>query len=64
MKEENIWVDFPGGTVDKSLPASAEGAGSVPGLERFQVVWSAWAGAPRPREALAACALRQEPPRQ
>jgi len=33
-------VDLPGGTVDKNLPANAEDTGSIPGLERFRMVWS------------------------
>ena len=31
MREE----DFPGGTVNKNLPASAGNKGSIPGLGRF-----------------------------
>ena len=29
--------DFPGGTVDKNLPASAGDMGSIPGLGRFHM---------------------------
>ena len=29
--------DFPGGTVDKSLPADAGNTGSISGLERFHM---------------------------
>ena len=32
-----FYVDFPGGTVDKNLPASAGDTGSVPGRGRFHV---------------------------
>ena len=32
--------DFPGGTVDKNLPANAGDTGCIPGLERFYMPWS------------------------
>ena len=31
--------DFPGGTVDKNLPANARDTGSIPGPERFHMLW-------------------------
>ena len=31
--------DFPGGSVVKNLPASAEDTGSIPGLGRFRMMW-------------------------
>ena len=30
-------MGFPGGAVDKSLPANSGDISSIPGLERFQV---------------------------
>ena len=30
-------LDFPGGSVDKSLPANAGDTGSIPALERFHM---------------------------
>ena len=33
-------MDFPGGTVDKNLPANAGHVGLIPGLERFHMLWS------------------------
>ena len=30
----NVYMDFPGGSVVKSLPAETEDMGSIPGLER------------------------------
>ena len=30
-------MDFPGGTVDKHLPANAGNTGSIPGPGRFQL---------------------------
>ena len=32
--------DFPGGTVDKNLPANAGDTGSIPGPESFHMPWS------------------------
>ena len=32
-------VDFPGGTVDKNLPANAGDMSSIPGLGRFHIPW-------------------------
>ena len=37
-KSNYIW-DFPGGAVDKNLPASAGHTGSIPGLGRFHMPW-------------------------
>ena len=34
--KELLW-DFPGGTVDKNLPANAEDMGSIPDLRRFHM---------------------------
>ena len=31
--------DFTGSTVDRTLPFSAEDAGSIPGLGRFHKLW-------------------------
>ena len=36
MDKEDV-QDFPGGTVDKNPPASAEDKGSIPGLRRLHV---------------------------
>ena len=39
-KKENVKVnhgDFPGGAVDKNLPANAGDMGSIPGLGRFHI---------------------------
>jgi len=33
------WEDFPGGPVDKNLPANAGDMASIPGLGRFHVPW-------------------------
>ena len=33
------WEDFPGGTVDKNLPANARDTGSISGLERSHKQW-------------------------
>ena len=43
FKNNNGSLDFPGGTVDKSLPANARNMSSLPGLERFT-----WRGATKP----------------
>ena len=32
--------DFPGGAVDKNLPANAEGTSSIPGPGRFHMPWN------------------------
>ena len=32
---KNVWLDFPGGAVDKNPPAKAGDTGSVPSLGRF-----------------------------
>ena len=34
---EITMLDFPGGSVDKSLPANAGDTGSIPALERFHM---------------------------
>ena len=34
------YLDFPGDSVDKNLPANAGDTGSIPGLERFHMLWS------------------------
>ena len=33
-------LDFPGGTVDKNLPANAEDVGSIPGPGRAHMLWA------------------------
>ena len=40
VKFERGGEDFPGGSVDKNLPASAAYMGSIPGLGRFHMLWS------------------------
>ena len=40
-------MDIPGGTVDRSLPASAGDTVSIPGLGRFHTPQSIWASAPQ-----------------
>ena len=35
--------DFPGGPVDKNLPANAGDVGSIPGPESFLMLWGDWA---------------------
>ena len=32
--------DFPGGSVDRNLPASARGIGLIPGPGRLHIPWS------------------------
>ena len=32
---KNVWLDFPGGAVDKNPPAKAGDMGSIPSLGRF-----------------------------
>ena len=39
--------DFPGGTVDRNLPANAGDMGSIPGPGRFHMTWSSWAHEPQ-----------------
>ena len=39
--EENLLLDFPSGTVDKNLPASAWDTGSIPGPGRLHMSWAA-----------------------
>ena len=34
------FLDFPGITVDKNLPANAEDLSSIPGQGRFPILWS------------------------
>ena len=34
----NLW-DFPGGTLEKNLPANAGDMGLIPGLGRFHMPW-------------------------
>ena len=36
----STWEDFPGGTVDKNLPANARDTGFIPGPRRFHMLWS------------------------
>ena len=36
---KEVWWDFPGGVVNKNLPANAGDMGSVPGLGRFHMLW-------------------------
>ena len=33
-------LDFPGGSVDRNLPANAEDRSSIPGPRRFHMPWS------------------------
>ena len=40
-------MDFPGGTVDKILPASVGDMGSIPDLERFHMTQDNKAHVPR-----------------
>ena len=49
--------DFPGGAVDKNLPASAGNTDSIPGLERFHKLWSNSAREP---QQLRLCATTTE----
>ena len=49
--------DFPGGAVDKNLPASAGNTDSIPGLERFHKPWSNSAREP---QQLRLCATTTE----
>ena len=44
---KNCWVDCPGGTVVKNLPANAGDTGLSPGLVRSHMLWSNWASAPQ-----------------
>ena len=37
-------MDFPGDTVDKNLPASVGDTGSIPGPERFHLLWASKPG--------------------
>ena len=49
-KKKNVKLnhgDFPGGAVDKNLPANAGDMGSIPGLGRFHIPQSNSAGAPQ-----------------
>ena len=45
---KEVWWDFPGGVVNKNLPANAGDMGSVPGLGKFcmkissGIFWSEW----------------------
>ena len=43
----NYLLDFPGGTVDKSLSANAGDTGSIPDLGRFRMPWSNQARLPQ-----------------
>lgn len=36
----NIKLDFPGGTLDKSLPANARDVGSIPALGGSHMLWA------------------------
>ena len=49
---------FPDGSVVKNLPANAVDMGSIPGPERFHMLWSSWARAPK---LLSLCSRAQEP---
>ena len=40
VTERSIAQDFPGGTVDKNLPASARDTGSIPSPGRFHMLQS------------------------
>ena len=35
-----VFLDFPGDTVDKNLPAISGDMGSIPGLGRFHMPWN------------------------
>ena len=37
--KKNSSLDFPGGTVDKNLPANAGDTDLVPDLGRFHMLW-------------------------
>ena len=37
---KQVVPDFPGGTVDKNLPANAEDMGLIPGPGRSHMLWS------------------------
>ena len=50
--------DFPGGTVDKNLPANAGDSGSIPGLGRFHMPQATKAHAP---QILSLCFRAHEP---
>ena len=54
-KKKPSWY-FPGGTVDKNLPANARDTGSVPDPGRSHTLWSRWACVPT------ACAVHQDSP--
>ena len=65
--------DFPGGEVDRNLPANTGDIGSIPSPGRFHMPWSNWAHEPQlpslhaeTTEAcvLRICALLQEKPLQ
>ena len=45
---KNIQWDFPGGTVDKNLPANSGDTGSIPGPGRCHTLQSNWASEPQP----------------
>ena len=40
-------MDFPNGSVDRSLPANAGDTGSITGLGGFHMLWDSWAHAPQ-----------------
>ena len=45
---KDIQWDFPGGAVDKNLPASSGDTGSIPGPGRCHTMQSNWASEPQP----------------
>ena len=46
-KIQNVFLDFPSGTVDKNLPANARDTGSIPGLGKSHTPQSNSACAPQ-----------------
>ena len=57
-------TDFPGGTVNRNLPANAEDMGSIYGPGRYQVPRSNWVHMPQPLKPMypRARALKQKKP--
>ena len=46
-KMQNVFLDFPSGTVEKNLPANARDTGSIPGLGRSPTTQSNSARGPQ-----------------
>ena len=72
-QENNLTVDFPGGTVGKNPPANAGDTGLIPGLRRFHMPQNNYApplqllrphAATTEAQAPRACAPQQEKPPQ